>query len=53
MVDYGLKDEKYTTDLLPYCSYKVIVMIKNIGYMSGMGLVKEGKGMAEFPNFKT
>ena len=28
MVDYGLKDEKYTTDLLPHCSHKVIAMMK-------------------------
>ena len=28
MADYGLKDERYTTDLLLYCSHKVIVMMK-------------------------
>ena len=28
MVDYGLKDERYTTDLLPHCSHKVIAMMK-------------------------
>ena len=28
-------------------------MIKNIGYMSSMGLGKEGKEVAKFPNFKT
>ena len=28
-------------------------MMKNMGYMSGMGLGKEGKGVAEFPEFKT
>ena len=53
IVDYGLKDERYTLDLVPYCSHKVIAMMKNMGYMSGMGLGKEGKGVAEFPEFKT
>ena len=53
MVDYGLKDEKYTTDLLSYCIYEVIAMMKNIGYMPSRGLGKEGKGVVEFPNFKT
>ena len=53
MVDYGLKDERYTLDLVPYCSNKVITMIKNMGYMVGMGLGKEGRGVAEFPNFKS
>ena len=53
MANYGLKDEKYTTDLFPYCSHEVIAMMKNMGYMLGIGLGKEGKGMAEFPNFKT
>ena len=43
MADYGLKDEKYTTALLPYCSHEVIVMMKNMGYMPRMGLGKEGK----------
>ena len=28
-------------------------MMKNMGYMSSMGLGKEGKGVAEFHNFKT
>ena len=27
--------------------------MKKMGYMPGMGLGKEGRGMAEFPNFKT
>ena len=53
MADYGLKDEKYTSDLVPYCSHEVIAMMKNMGHMLGMGLGKEGKGVAEFPNFKT
>ena len=43
MTDNGFKDERYTTDLLPYCSRKVIAMMKNIGYMPSMGLGKEGK----------
>jgi len=53
MVDYRLKDEKNTMDLLPYCSHKVIVTMKKMGYMPGMGLRKEGRWVAEFPNFKT
>ena len=53
MADYGLKDEKYTTDLLSYCIYEVIAMMKNIGYMPSRGPGKEGKGVVEFPNFKT
>ena len=43
MADYGLKDEKYATNLFPYCSYKMIAMMKNMGYMPGMGLRKDGK----------
>ena len=50
MANYGLKDERYTMDLLSYCSHKVIAMMKNMGYMPGMSL---GKRVAEFPNFKT
>ena len=53
MANYGLKDEKYTTNLLLYCSYEVITMMKKIEYMPSMGLGKEGRGMAEFPDFKT
>jgi len=53
MVDYGLKDENYATDLFPYYSHEVITMMKNIGYMLGVGLRKEGKGVVEFPNVKT
>ena len=53
MADYGLKDERYTTDLLPYCSHEVIAMMKNMGYMPSMGLGKEGKRVGEFPDFKT
>ena len=44
MADYGLKDERYAIDLFPYCSHKVIAMMKNTGYMPVMGLGKEGKG---------
>ena len=53
MADYGLKDERYTTDLFPYCSHEVIAMMKIMGYMSGIGLGKEGKGVVEFSNVKT
>ena len=52
MADYGLKDERYATDLFPYCSHEVIAMMKNMGFMLGMGLRKEGKGVVEFPNIK-
>ncbi|KAK9988973.1 hypothetical protein SO802_029212 [Lithocarpus litseifolius] len=44
MADYGLKDERYTMDLLPYCSHEVIAMKKNMEYMPGMGFGREGKG---------
>ena len=43
MTNYGLKDERYATDLFPYCSHKVIAIMKNMRYMLGMGLRKEGK----------
>ena len=33
MADYELKEEKYATDLFPYCSHEVIAMMKNMGYM--------------------
>ena len=53
MADYGLKDKKYATDLLSYCRHEVLEMMKKMGYMAGMGLGKEGKGIVEFLNFKT
>ena len=53
MADNGLKDEMYTSNLVPYYSHKVIAMMKNMGYMSSVGLGKEGTWVAEFPNFKT
>ena len=40
IVDYGLKDERYATNLFPYYSHEVIAMMKNMGYMPGMGLEK-------------
>ena len=33
--------------------YYGLEMMKNMEYMAGMGLGKEGKWVAEFPNFKT
>ena len=53
MPNYGLKDKRYTMDLLSYCSHEVIAMMKKIGHMPGMGHGKEGRGAAKFPNFKT
>ena len=53
MDNYELKGERYTMDLVPYCSHEVITMMKNMSYMPGMGLGKEGKGVVEFPNCKT
>ena len=53
MADYGLKDERYATDMFPYCSHKVIAIMKNKGYMLEMGLWKGGKGVVKFPNVKT
>ena len=44
IVDYGLKDERYATNLFPYYSHEVIAMMKNMGYMPGMGLKKWEKG---------
>ena len=43
MADYGLNDEKYDTNLFPNCSHEVIAMMKNMGYMPGIGLGKKGK----------
>ena len=53
MADYGLKDEKYTTDLLPYCIHEVIAMMKKMGYMPSMVLGKGGRGVVKFPDYKT
>ena len=53
MTDYGLKDERYATDLFPFYSHEVIAMMNNMGFMPGIGLGKEGKGVVEFPNVKT
>ena len=49
MIDYGLKDKRYTSDLVLYCSHKVIAMMKNMGYMPNMSLGKEGKWVAKEP----
>ena len=53
MADYELRDEKYTTDLLPYYNHEVIAMMKKMGYMLGMVLGRGGRGVVEFPDFKT
>ena len=53
MAGYGLKDERYATNLFPYCSHEVIAIMKNMGYMLGMHLGKEGKRVVKFPNIKT
>ena len=53
MADYGFKDERYATDLFPYCSHEMIAMMKNTGYMLGMGLGKKEKGVVKFPSIKT
>ena len=51
MADYGLKDERYTSDLVLYCRHEVIAMMKNMGYMPRMVLGKEGKWVAEEPRY--
>ena len=53
MTDYGLEDERYAIDLFPFCSHEVIAMMKNMRFMPGMGLRKEGKRVVELPNVKT
>ena len=53
MANYGLKDEKFTMDLLLNYSHEVIAMIRKMGYMPSMGLEKEGRGVAEFLGSKT
>ena len=49
MADYGLKDERYTMNLLPYCSHEVIAMMKNMGYRPSIGLEKKEKGWLNSP----
>ena len=44
MDDYRLKDERYATDLFPYCSHEVIAMMKNMECMPSMALEKKEKG---------
>ena len=43
MANYGLKDERYATNFFPIQIHEVIVMMKTMGYIPGMGLGKEGK----------
>ena len=43
MVDYRLKDERYTSDLVSYCSHEVITVMKNMGYIPSMGSWKRRK----------
>ena len=43
MANYGLEDERYAIDFFRFCSHEVIAIMKNMGYMPGMGLEKEGK----------
>ena len=44
MVDYGLKDERYATNLFPYYTHEVIAMMKNMGCMPSMALEKKENG---------
>ena len=44
MVNYGLKDERYATNLFPYYTHEVIAMMKNMGCMPSMALEKKEKG---------
>ena len=44
MVDYGLRDEKYTTYLLPHCSHKVIAMMRRMGYIPSVGKIDVRSG---------
>ena len=53
MANYGMKDKKYTSNLLSFCKHEVIVMMKKMGYIPGIGLGKEGKGVVEFLDFMT
>jgi len=43
-IDYGLKDERYTSNLVPYCSQEVIVMMKNMGICLIWVLEKKKEG---------
>ena len=49
MIDYGLKDEKYTTNLLSCCSHEVIAMMKKMGYMPSMVLERKEEGWLNSP----
>ena len=49
MIEYGLKDKRYTTNLLPYCSCEVITMMKKMGYMPSMVLERKEEGWLNSP----
>ena len=44
MAEYGLKDERYATDLFLYCSHEVITIMKNIDTCLVWALERKEKG---------
>ena len=53
IVEFHVMDITPNYDLFPYCSHEVVATMKNMGYILGMDLGKEGKGVVEFSNVKT